>query len=215
MVEKKKAVRKRVRKAPVNKPTVAKVEEVASKFICPICEDKGYTEDGIGGLLHIDCVCGQKSNDRLIHIKEMDQPTKPPREPFTCSICKDTGFMPLGGGNRSFCKCGTETHEEHIGLIPRRQNMFGPPTPITQDEKDEADWRRTHGNQPRPDSPEPLEGNRPAGDSEDTVQPGSPEEPEAPEGGGDSDEALLPESGSGVPNEQGGEPVPPDGEGLI
>ncbi len=58
-----------------------------------------------------------------------------------CTICKDTGMVDLGGQARAFCKCGQESHDERIGLIPSRFKGHE----ITEDDAAEAEHRRRHG----------------------------------------------------------------------
>ncbi len=73
------------------------------------------------------------------HVEETPEPTAPE---VTCTICNDTGMVDLGVQARGFCKCGQETHDERIGLMPRRSTT---PRTISDEDRVEADYRRTHG----------------------------------------------------------------------
>ena len=75
----------------------------------------------------------------------------PPRPRQGCGTCNDTGIVIVGTSlrgdgreyqNTTYCKCGQETHDERIGLTPRRT---GPDQPISDEDRAEANYRRSHG----------------------------------------------------------------------
>ncbi len=116
---------------------------------CSICHDTGVIPTGDGGL-ETFCECGQETNLKRIGVVGPRNPdeaqppiTEPPRDE-RCAICNDTGMVELGVNARAFCKCGQETHDETIGLIPRRPDL-GPARPISDEDRAEADYRRSHG----------------------------------------------------------------------
>lgn len=119
----------------------------------------------------------------------------------TCETCEDTGFVPLGVNARAFCKCGQETHDERIGLMPRRPDL-GPAKPISDEDRAEAVYRRSHGGT----HDEYLAGigqSTGGGDPEPPGQPDESKEPEAYRLDGEADETVLQEAGDGVPDRQG------------
>ncbi len=77
----------------------------------------------------------------------------PPTPRQGCAMCNDTGVVlvgshPVADGTerqyRTYCKCGQETYDERIGLTPRRPGLR-PAGPISDEDRAEADYRRSYG----------------------------------------------------------------------
>ena len=77
----------------------------------------------------------------------------PPTPRQGCSVCNDTGLVSAGGFTgtddikhryHAHCKCGQETNDERIGLTPRRPGLR-PAEPISDEDRAEADYRRSYG----------------------------------------------------------------------
>ncbi len=126
---------------------------MSKTYYCNKCKQRHISSKGIGKA-HLEHAgeAPKVTPPPSAPTETPDVAEAPPRPRQGCERCNDTGVVLVGshpvadGTERqyhTYCKCGQETHDERIGLTPRRPGLK--PSPISDEDRAEADYRRGHG----------------------------------------------------------------------